>query len=636
MTLIFSKRRALLMLIDMAVINLSFMAALALRFDAQIPLYWLNIYVKTSWLYSMISLIIFCFLMFYDHSWRYMTPRNTIRLAGGTILGTLVYILSLYFLFFWTYPRSVALMHCVLASVGVVGVRLAIHLKYYWRKQGYALGSQRVLIIGAGDAGEGLSREMLMKERSPYTPICFLDDNPDLQGIRINRVPVAGRIAEVEKYVKKFHIQVIIIAIPSAKSDEMRRIVTLCEKSGAKVMKVPSLFDILDGKVNINEIRNVEPEDILGREQNIGDIAEIAGYLMGKTIMVTGAGGSIGSELCRQIMTYNPKLVILLDNSEFNVYQIDMELSKKFGIRNHIPVVGDVQSHRTMQGIFDRFRPNIVFHAAAYKHVPLMEANVAAAIKNNVWGTKNIATLAGEHNAERFVLISTDKAVNPTNVMGASKRMAEMVIQSMNGHYNTSFSAVRFGNVLGSNGSVLPLFKQQIAAGGPVTVTHPEVIRYFMTIPEAVQLVLTTGTMARGGEIYILEMGEPVKIVDMAKSLIRLSGFEPDHDIEIKFVGLRPGEKLYEELLTDEEGIQKTECDRILIGKPSYPERDHMFDEVEQLWHLANTQNISGILDKLNLLVPGFQRKRLIKATIEEAAAGFPDAVELAPRYRPL
>jgi FlaA1/EpsC-like NDP-sugar epimerase len=604
---------------DMAAINAAFILALFLRFDADVPARWMDMYLYSFWGYSLISLVIFCYCQFYEHDWRYMTARNMVRFGGGVLLSVLAYVFAMYFAGFWTYPRTVILMQIMLATMFVGGIRLSIHLIHFWRRKGFAHGTRRVLIVGAGDAGESLARDMLRKGNMQYNPVGFLDDDHNKQGVLIHSVPVLGRIADVERMVKLRRAEMIIIAIPSAKSDVMRRIVTQCEVTGVDVKKVPSLFDILDGRVDINEIKNVEPEDILGRDLNLGGQEDIAQYIYGKVILVTGAGGSIGSELCRQIIQYNPMQVILLDSSEHNLYTIDTELSETFSRDRHVSVLANIQSEKTMDGIFNYFKPDIVFHAAAYKHVPLMEENVAAAVKNNIWGTKNIAALAAKHKVKRFVMISTDKAVNPTNVMGATKRVAEMVVQSMNGDCETVFSAVRFGNVLGSNGSVLPLFKKQIANGGPVTVTHPDVVRYFMTIPEAVQLVLTAGAMSQKGEIYVLEMGEPVKILDMAKSLIKLSGLEPDKDIEIKFIGLRPGEKLYEELLTDEEGVRKTDCDRIYIGRPKKIDQKELYEDVEELWQLADKQNVESVLVKLKELVPGFRTDKSLNAHPEDA-----------------
>lgn len=605
-----SKRRIVLMLLDMLAINAAFLLSLCLRFDFNIPSQWLDMYTFSFAGYSLISLLVFAYCDFYEHDWRYLTNRNSIRFAGGVFISVVGYVLSLYFISRWAFPRAVMLFQLVLATVFVGGIRLSIHMIHFWRKKSFSKDTQKMLIIGAGDAGESLLRDMLRKTNLPYIPVGFLDDDPKKLKTLIHGVPVMGTIAEVKRIVAQKGIKLIIISIPSANSVDLRRIVTLCKMTQAEVKKVPTLFDILDGRVNINEIKHVEPEDILGRDLNLGDREGIVQNLAGQVVMVTGAGGSIGSELCRQIMEYNPKQLILLDSSEFNVYNIDAELHELDGVTRHIPLVANVQSRRTMDGVFGFYKPDIVFHAAAYKHVPLMEDNIDAAIKNNIWGTQNMAVLAAKHKVKRFVMISTDKAVNPTNVMGASKRVAEMVVQSMNGRCDTIFSAVRFGNVLGSTGSVLPLFKKQIAKGGPITITHPDVIRYFMTIPEAVQLVLTTATMAKGGEVYILEMGEPVRILDMAKSLIKLSGLRLDKDIEIKFIGLRPGEKLYEELLTDEEGLQKTSCERIHVGMPSLFDQKVLFKNVEELWQLADAYDIQGVLAKLKELVPGFHTKR--------------------------
>ena len=628
-----SKRRIVLMLADMAAINVSFILALFLRFDTPVPAQWMEMYIFSFWWYSLLSLVIFCYCEFYEHDWRYMTNRNIIRFGGGVLLGASGYIVALYFIRQWTFPRTVILMQIILATVFVSGIRLSIHIIYFWRKKSFAKETQRILIIGAGDAGESLVRDMLRKEEFPYNPVGFLDDDPKKMGMLIHRVPVLGKISNVETVVRQKRVEVIIIAIPSVKSDQMRKIVTQCEMTGAQVKKVPSLFDILDGRVSIDAIKNVEPEDILGRDLNLGDREGIAQYLAGKVVLVTGAGGSIGSELCRQIVEYNPRQIILLDSSEHSVYTIDAELRGNNKRKRHVPVLANVQSQRTMDGIFGHFKPDIVFHAAAYKHVPLMEKNIAAAVKNNAWGTLNIAALAAKHNVGRFVMISTDKAVNPTNVMGASKRVAEMVVQSMTGKCETIFSAVRFGNVLDSSGSVLPLFKKQIADGGPVTVTHPEVVRYFMTIPEAVQLVLTAATMAKGGEIYILEMGEPVKVLDMARSLIKLSGLEPEKDIKIEFIGLRPGEKLYEELLTNEEGLRKTTNEKIYIGKPGRFDQEELFDDVEELWQLADAREIGEILAKLRELVPGFQPNRSINVgTVDDPAIKILEVRDLMER----
>ncbi len=609
----FMRGRGFLMVCDMVVINLAFLLALVLRFDFAVPAPWRDMYLHTFLLYSLVSFTVFSRAQFYHHDWRYMTAKNVIRLSGGVVLSVFIYMLALYFVHHWTFPRIVILLGMLLAVLFTTGLRLAIHSLYSWKRSGSYDGAKRVLIVGAGDAGEGLVRDMLRAQPVLYTPVGFLDDDPFKNGMLIHGIPVLGPVSQVKSVVKKKGVELIIISIPSAHSDEMRRMVTLCEMTGVEVKKVPSLISILDGTVSVSQIKNVEPEDLLGRDPNLADREEIVKFIRGKVIMVTGAGGSIGSELCRQIQGYQPKQLILLDSSEHHVYSIDMELSSlhKTGKPLHVPLVANIQHKNKMEHIFDQFRPEVVFHAAAYKHVPLMERNVDAAVKNNIWGTYNIATLAAKYQVKRFVMISTDKAVNPTNVMGASKRLAEMVIQSLNGHSQTVFSAVRFGNVLDSNGSVLPLFRKQIAEGGPVTVTHPDVVRYFMTIPEAVQLVLTAATMACGGEIYVLEMGEPVRILDMAKSLIKLSGFEPDRDIKIEIVGLRPGEKLYEELLTSQEGVRKTANNQIYVEKPRYFDKEKLIRDVEELWQLADVRDIPGVLAKMKQVVPEFSSNRI-------------------------
>lgn len=410
----------------------------------------------------------------------------------------------------------------------------------------------------------------------------------------------------IHKAVEQYDIGQIIIAIPSASKCEMKRIIELCKSTKAKLKLIPILNDLIEGKVSINEIRDVEVEDLLGREPVTTDLHGIAGYVEGKTVLVTGAGGSIGSELCRQVARFRPDRLLLLGHGENSIYNIEMELRRSFPGLALMPIIADIQDMARMDEVFGQYRPQVVFHAAAHKHVPLMERNPAAAIKNNVLGTKNVAQCASKYAAERFVLISTDKAVNPTNVMGATKRLAEMIVQSLSRNSQTVFAAVRFGNVLGSRGSVIPRFKEQIKQGGPVTVTHPDMVRYFMTIPEAVQLVIQAGALAQGGEVFILDMGKPVRIVDLAKDLIRLSGFEPDKDISIEFTGIREGEKLFEELLTDEEGISSTKHDRIYIGKPAVVDAAPLFAEIDRLHEIVMQQDLETFRTLLQLVVPGY------------------------------
>lgn len=604
-----STSKFLFIVSDLVLINVSFFICLLLRFDGWIPSYWMDMYRITFWAYSLICLLTFSFWKFYDHDWRYMTAKNLMRIFAGVMIGLLLYVVFLFFFKQWTFPRTVIFMALVFTTVFIGGSRLLVHAIFSYGKNIMGINrelSKNVLIIGAGDSGEMLVRDMARKGNVPYRPVGFIDDDPKKRGMIIRDIPVLGEISEVGEIARQKKVEMIIISILSSTREQMKRIVAHCKGTGVEVKTVPSLFSILDGSVNINQIRDVEPEDILGREVILEEFDEIKNCLAGKSVLITGAGGSIGSELSRQTMKYGPKKLILLDSSEYSVYSIYTELVEKYGNDLLIPMVANVQHGKEIERIFGNLRFDIILHAAAYKHVPLLEENVEAAIKNNIWGTMNLATLAEKYSVDRFVLVSSDKAVNPTNVMGATKRIAEMVIQSLSESGKTKFSAVRFGNVLGSNGSVLPLFKRQIARGGPVTVTHPEIIRYFMTVSEAVHLVLTAAAMSRGGEIFILDMGEPVKILDMARSLIRLSGFEPDKDIEIEFIGLRPGEKLYEELIGKEEKIQKTRNEKILVTSSPGLEREKLIQTTEELWQMANNTDLKGVLTKLREVVPEY------------------------------
>ena len=427
----------------------------------------------------------------------------------------------------------------------------------------------RVLIIGAGCAGEMVVKELEKNPQLNKKAVAIIDDDITRIGDQVSGVDIVGTRNSILKIVKLYKIDEIIFSIANISKKGKKEIIDICKNTNCKIKTIPGIYEIIDGKVDIKQVRDVDIEDLLGREPIEVDFNLMGSYIQDSTILVTGAGGSIGSELCRQIANIRPKKLIMLDNYENNLYSIQQELIRKYGDSiKMIAVVASIREQKRMEKIFDKYRPEVVFHAAAHKHVPLMENSPGEAIKNNIFGTLNVAMLSSKYNVKRFLLISTDKAVNPTNVMGATKRAAEMIIQSLNEESKTEFVAVRFGNVLGSNGSVIPLFKKQIEEGGPVTVTHPNIIRYFMTIEEAVGLVIQAGGMAKGGEIFVLDMGEPVKILDLAKNLIRLSGFEPDVDIKIVFTGLRPGEKLYEELLMSEEGLLDTKHKKIFIGRP--------------------------------------------------------------------
>ena len=457
--------------------------------------------------------------------------------------------------------------------------------------------NNNTMVIGAGDACHLFITEMNSKHSDEYNVKCIIDDDPAKHRMLLGGVPVVGNRYSIEDNVEKFNIEKIVFAVPSCPANAKKEILNICAKTNCQVKVMPSIYQMVNGGYHENhdyvkQIREVEIEDLLGRDPIKTDLTSIMNYVSDKVVMVTGGGGSIGSELCRQIAAYKPKQLIIFDIYENNAYDIQLELKRKYPMLDLVTLIGSVRDNKRMDMVFEKYRPEIVYHAAAHKHVPLMEDSPNEAIKNNVFGTLNTVQMADKFKVKRFVLISTDKAVNPTNIMGASKRICEMIVQEFNRYSETEFVAVRFGNVLGSNGSVIPLFKKQIQTGGPVTVTHPDIIRYCMTIPEAVSLVLQAGASAKGGEIFVLDMGKPVKILDLAENLIRLSGFEPYKEIDIKFSGLRPGEKLYEELLMNEEGLKATENELIHIGKPIDIDSEHFFTVLHQMKHCMADDSI--------------------------------------------
>lgn len=486
--------------------------------------------------------------------------------------------------------------------------------RHIGRKRDSAV-QKRVMIVGGGQAGTLLIKELNSSERASGIPVCIIDDDHNKIGKYINGVPIRGTREEIPELAEKYKIDEIYIALPTATGVERKKILEICQKTKCILKILPGLYQLMSGEVSIAKLRDVEIDDLLGREPIKVDLDEIMGYVKGKVVMVTGGGGSIGSELCRQLAGHGVGHLIIFDMYENNAYEIQQELKRNYPELNLTVLIGSVRNTNRLDFLFRTYRPDVVYHAAAHKHVPLMEDSPNEAIKNNVIGTYKTAMAAIKYGTKRFILISTDKAVNPTNIMGASKRLCEMVIQMCNQKSDTEFVAVRFGNVLGSNGSVIPLFKQQIAAGGPVTVTHRDIIRYFMTIPEAVSLVLQAGAYARGGEIFILNMGEPVKILDMAENLIRLSGYEPYKDIQIQFTGLRPGEKLFEELLMEEEGLQDTKNKRIFIGHPMDIDYPWFEDELKKLDEAAwmETKDMRAMVHKL---VPEYNYK--LEGTVVE------------------
>ncbi len=463
----------------------------------------------------------------------------------------------------------------------------------------------RVMIVGAGDAGNSIIREIKTSNFSTMTVCCLIDDDQSKWGSHIHGIKVEGGRDKIKECVDTYSIDEIFIAIPSASRLVIKELLDICKDTDCKLKVLPGIYQLVNGEVSVNKLRDVEVEDLLGRDPVKVDIDAIMGYITDKTVVVTGGGGSIGSELCRQIAGHNPKRLIIIDIYENSAYEIQQELLYKYPNLDLVVLIASVRNTNRMNDIFAKYKPDVVYHAAAHKHVPLMETSPNEAIKNNVFGTWKTATAAAEAGVKKFVMISTDKAVNPTNIMGASKRICEMIIQSFDKHYDTEFVAVRFGNVLGSNGSVIPLFKKQIAAGGPVTVTHPDIIRYFMTIPEAVSLVLQAGAYAKGGEIFVLDMGEPVKILDLAKNLIKLSGYKIDEDIKIEFTGLRPGEKLYEELLMDEEGLQDTDNKLIHIGKPIEIDEVKFYAQLNELKEKTKDE-CEDVRDLIHEIVPTY------------------------------
>lgn len=561
-----NRRQVLLLIADAFLVAASLYLALLLRFDFKI----LEPYNNRYWelIYFVMFIRIACFYAFglYRRIWQYASIEEMLAIVFAVTTGSvLIFVFTHYVQL--TLPRSTYIISWFLNLAFVGGVRFLLRLRtrvYTCRPKDAV---SRVLIVGAGDSGAIVLAE-LQRHYSVQKklPVGFIDDDPAKQRNAIHGVKVLGTRTDIPDIVLKHNIDEIIIAIPSAPTKEIKKLTRICSQLPVKVSILPGVKDILNGDVSINKIRPVQIEDLLGREEIITNLDEVADYLKDETVLITGAGGSIGSELCRQVTSFNPRKILLLDHTENNVYDIEMELHKLCPSCSIIPIVADVRDMDRIDQIFAAHKPTVIFHAAAHKHVPLMEVNREEAIRNNILGTKNVAEAADRHNAKSFLLISTDKAVNPTSVMGATKRVAEVVIQVLAKKSKTRYCAVRFGNVLGSRGSVIPLFKQQIESGGPVTVTHPDMTRYFMTIPEAVQLVIQAGAMGQRGEIFVLDMGEPVKIQDLARDLIRLSGFQPDKDIQIAFTGIRPGEKLFEEVLTNEEGTKTTRHERIFIA----------------------------------------------------------------------
>ena len=626
---------------DFAAIHAAFLLALLARFDfrfSEIPAHYWTPYAQFITVYALCALVVFWFFRLYRSLWQYASFAELVRTLEACLVTGVAHIVGITVLF-GRMPLSYYFAGVLLQTVLVVGIRFAYRFIRFERSKRMPAGGPegRIMLIGAGDAGQMILRDVNTKGAQGNRVVCIIDDDPNKQGRYVEDVPVVGGREDILANVEKYRVNKIYFAIPSATAEEKRDILSICNETDCQLKQLPGMYQFVQGEIDVSAMKDVSVEDLLGREPVRADMEEVFAFIHGKRVLVTGGGGSIGSELCRQIAAHEPEQLIIFDIYENNAYDIQLELKDKYPELNLVTLIGSVRDSRRIFQVFDTYRPQIVYHAAAHKHVPLMEDSPCEAVKNNALGTYKTAYAAMVHGCERFVLISTDKAVNPTNVMGATKRLCEMIIQCFDakikagkaeelpqlfthvGYENadkdgtgrvfqeakTEFVAVRFGNVLGSNGSVIPVFKRQIEKGGPVTVTHPDIIRYFMTIPEAVSLVMLAGTYAHGGEIFVLDMGSPVKIDTLARNMIKQSGLRPDVDIKIEYTGLRPGEKLYEEKLMAEEGLRKTDNKLIHIGNPIPFDHDRLLIELQALMEDAYA-NKPGIRDRIMAMVPTF------------------------------
>lgn len=611
-----SSRVLLLLLVDIAFISLAAFLSLWVRFDFSLSQcrqteYFAN-HCYVFPVFTLLTILIFIPMKLYSSLWEFAGVDELLHIVLAIAVVALAQFCAI-FLDLVRLPLSFPLLNAMFLAALTTFSRFSYRLvRSVTHRRRRKSAQKRTMLIGAGSAGMLVLREFQASENSQNQVVCIIDDDLQKQGRYLHNVKIVGTRADIVQAAKAYRVEEIVFAIPAAAPHDRRAILNICQETGCRLKMLPGIYQLANGEVKVQKIRDVDVLDLLGRDSVKVDLTQIAGYLSGKTVLVTGGGGSIGSELCRQIACHNPKQLIIFDIYENNAYEIQQELRRLHPALHFTTLVGSVRDVERVRMIFSTYRPQIVFHAAAHKHVPLMEDSPNEAIKNNVFGTYHVAQAADEFGADTFVLISTDKAVNPTNVMGASKRICEMIVQMMANRSKTKFVAVRFGNVLGSNGSVIPLFKKQIAQGGPVTVTHRDIIRYFMTIPEAVSLVLQAGAYANRGEIFVLDMGEPVRIDDLARNLIRLSGFTPDEDIEIRYTGLRPGEKLYEEMLMDEEGLRSTDNHLIHIGKPLEIDEERFTRQLEQL-ALACNSNSEGIVDLIAQTVSTYRRPANVK-----------------------
>ncbi|MBT1070599.1 polysaccharide biosynthesis protein [Geobacter chapellei] len=604
----FTKRRLIVFLSDMLLITFSLCLAFLLRFDFTIPPQQLDLFWECLVVVMLVKPLVFLVTGFYNSLWRYASVQDALEIFKAVTLSSILSVSAILFLRQFTpIPRSVFLLDWFLLAALLSASRLVWRVYREIYVTGHRGEGPATLIVGAGEAGSLLLKEIRRQSRADYNVLGFVDDDPEKKGMKLHGIRVLGTTKQLKSLIVANEIEEVVIAMPSADGQTIRSIIDNCKNANVTFKTLPSIGELINGKLTISQIKNVEIEDLLGRDPVVLDRELIGGYLTGKRVLITGAGGSIGSEICRQVAKFKPEKLILLEQAETALYEIEKELVARFPELRILPLMADVRDREKVFAAFDAFVPEVVFHAAAYKHVPMMEYNPSQAVLNNIFGSRNVADAAHACKIRNMVMISTDKAVNPTNVMGASKRAAEIYIQALSRLSGTKFTTVRFGNVLGSNGSVIPLFKDQIAKGGPVTVTDKRIIRYFMTIPEATQLVLQAGSMSSGSEILVLDMGDPVRIVDLAEELIRLSGLVPYEDIDIVVTGLRPGEKLFEELLIDGEGILPTAHDKIKVLAPVHIELEPVKAVLEKLYDAARTDRIDDLMELLKCLVPEFK-----------------------------
>jgi len=612
-------RKPIIVLAHIVMFTLSLMMSFLFVNNMQFQSEWFfGQYPKTLLFFIIIKVCIFGLFRQYQGWWRYVGISDLLSIVKASLVSTLIIVIlwvtvaavepiRRFMNELFGFSQAIFILDMFATIVLMGGLRMAVRLYHEEFHTEQAGKLKRFLIVGAGNAGESLLRELHRMSIEQYDVIGFIDDDPAKRGVNIHGIPVLGTVDELPRICKEKNIEEIAIAMPSATAKRLRKVVQICEGAKIRFRTVPSVADIAGGRFKVSQIRDVDINDLLGREAIQLDLDTIGEYLNGKVILVTGAGGSIGSEMCRQVCHFEPKLLLLVEQTENSLFFIERELRKSFPKVSMEAIICDIADKKRVEQIFDKFKPQVVIHAAAHKHVPLMELNPGEAIKNNIVGTRTVANASDKYGAKSFVMISTDKAVNPTSIMGSSKRISELYIQDLDRTSETSFVTVRFGNVLGSNGSVVPIFKNQIAAGGPVTVTHPEMRRYFMTIPEASQLVLQAATMGNGGEIFVLDMGEPVKIVDLAKELITLSGFRPGEDIEIVFSGTRPGEKLFEELSIKGEDMVMTSHPKISIWQKNAPlNREQLVEKIDNLISIADFQNHKQIVAAIKEIVPEY------------------------------